>query len=108
RHAAEGEAARRVAWVSLDDADSRAGSFWAYVLTGLEKAAPGTGAAGLDLLGTGQVDAALTAVLNELSVLPDDVTLVLDDYHLADGPEIRPGMAFLVDRLPPQVHLVIS
>ena len=46
-------------------------------------------------------------MLNELSVLPDDVILVLDDYHLAESPEIQPGMTFLVDRLPPQVRLVI-
>jgi LuxR family maltose regulon positive regulatory protein len=98
----------RFAWVSLDEGDRRAGSFWAYVLTALERAVPGTGAAGLEVLGTGQVEVALTSVLNELSVLPDDVTLVLDDYHLADGPEIQPGMTLLLERLPPQVHLVIS
>ena len=50
----------------------------------------------------------LAAVLNELSVLPDDVDLVLDDYHLAESPEIQPGVTFLLDHLPPQVHLVIS
>ncbi|MDX6372510.1 MAG: hypothetical protein QOD98_1498, partial [Nocardioidaceae bacterium] len=102
--------ARRTAWVSLDEADSRADSFWPYVLTALERAAPGTGAAGLALLEGGQapIETVLTTVLNELSVLPDDVDLVLDDYHLADGPEIQSGMAFLLERLPPQVRLVIS
>ena len=34
--------------------------------------------------------------------------LVLDDYHLAEGPDVQSGMAFLLDHLPPQVHLVIS
>src|SRR4029077_8169092 len=34
--------------------------------------------------------------------------LVLDDYHLADGPDIRAGMVFLLEHLPPHVHLVIS
>ncbi len=100
---------RRTAWVSLDESDRGAEAFWTYVLTALERAAPGTGAAGLDLLGSGQpIEAVLAAVLNELSVLPDDVDLVLDDYHLAEGPEIQPGMAFLLERLPPQAHLVIS
>ena len=100
---------RRVAWVSLDEADRRADSFWTYVLTALDRAAPGAGAAGLALLGTGQpVEAALAPVLNELSVLPDDVDLVLDDYHLAESPEVQPGVAFLLERLPPQVRLVLS
>ena len=50
----------------------------------------------------------LAAAINELSVFPDDLSLVLDDYHLADGPDIQPGMGFLLDHCPPQLHLVIS
>ena len=70
---------------------------------------PGTGASALELLGAGQpTEAVLAAAVNELSVLPDDVLLVLDDYHLAESPEVQQGVAFLVDHLPPQVHLVIS
>ena len=44
----------------------------------------------------------LTALLNELSVLPGDLTLVLDDYHLAEGPDIQPGVGFLLEHLPPR------
>jgi LuxR family maltose regulon positive regulatory protein len=101
---------RRVAWVSLEESDARAETYWTYVLTALERAVPGTGAPGLALLQSGQVpiENILAVVVNELSVLPDDVELVLDDYHLVDGPEIQPGMAYLVDHLPPQVHLTIS
>ena len=98
------------AWVSLDERDRDASSFWTYVLLAVDRAAPGTAAAALGQLQSGQapVEAVLTALLNELSVLPDDAHLVLDDYHLADGPDIQPGMTFLLDHLPPQVHLVIS
>jgi LuxR family maltose regulon positive regulatory protein len=107
--AGAGGAEQQVAWVSLDASDARAEAFWSYVLTALERAAPGSGAPGLALLGAGQpVEAALAAVLNELSVLPDDVVLVLDDYHLAESTEVQPGMAFLVEHLPPQLRLVIS
>lgn len=98
----------RIAWVSLDEGDQVTQTFWTYVLTALERAAPGSGSAGLQLVASGQpVEAALAAVLNELSVLPADVVLVLDDYHLAESPQIQPGMTFLVERLPPQVRLVI-
>lgn len=98
-----------VAWVSFDDGDGRPDVFWTYVLTALERAAPGTGAAGLALLAAQQpYDAVVAAVLNELSVLPTDVVLVLDDYHLAESPELQPTMTMLVERLPPQVRLVIS
>ncbi len=51
------------------------------------RAVPGTGAAALDQLQSGQlpVDARPDTLLNELSVLQSDLDLVLDDYHLADG-----------------------
>ena len=34
--------------------------------------------------------------------------LVLDDYHLIEAREVQDGMAFLLEHLPPQVHLVIA
>ena len=33
---------------------------------------------------------------------------MLDDYHLVDSHEISEGMAFLLEHLPPHVHVVIS
>src|SRR4051794_10342867 len=58
-----------LAWVALDESDRDAATFWTYVLTALDRAAPGVGSAGIGLLAAGQpVDAALAAVLNELSV----------------------------------------
>ena len=47
-------------------------------------------------------------MLNELSAAPNDVGPVLDDYHLADGPDLRDGTTFLLGDLPPHVHPVIS
>ena len=40
--------------------------------------------------------------------MPTELDLVLDDYHLVDDPDLQSGMTFLVEHLPPQVHLVIS
>ena len=99
-----------VAWVSLDESDQDPSTFWTYVVTALDRASPGLGASALPLLHAGQqpTDGLLAGVVNELSVLPGEVTLVLDDYHLADGPRVRPGMTFLVDHLPPQLQLVLS
>ncbi len=105
--AATGDA--RVAWVSLDERDRRPPAFWAYVLQALDRAVPGSGAASLTLLESGQapVETVLAGVLNELSVYDGQVTLVLDDYHLADGVDVAAAMTFLVDHLPPQLRLVI-
>ncbi len=99
-----------VAWVSLDERDREATSFWTYVLLALDRAVPGSGAGAFTLLQSGQatVEVVLAGVVNELSVHSGEVTLVLDDYHLAEGVEVAAGMAFLVDHLPPQLRLVIG
>jgi LuxR family maltose regulon positive regulatory protein len=49
----------------------------------------------------------LTTLLNELAAAPDEVWLVLDDYHLVDDHEVGRGMAFLLDHLPPNIHVVL-
>jgi LuxR family transcriptional regulator, maltose regulon positive regulatory protein len=71
---------------------------------------PGAGASALPLLQSAQapVGTVLAAVLNELSAVPGDLWLVLDDHHLVDGPDVQAGMTFLLEDLPPQVHLVVS
>jgi ATP/maltotriose-dependent transcriptional regulator MalT len=99
-----------VAWVSLDERDREATSFWTYVLLALDRAVPGAGGAALTLLQSGQapMETVLSGVVNELSVHSGEVTVVLDDYHLADGVDVAAGMTFLVDHLPPQLRLVIS
>jgi LuxR family maltose regulon positive regulatory protein len=99
-----------VAWVSLDQRDRETTSFWTYVLLAVDRAAPGCGAGALTLLQSGQatVETVLAGVVNELSVHPGAVSLVLDDYHLAESLEVAAGMRFLVDHLPPQLRLVIG
>jgi LuxR family maltose regulon positive regulatory protein len=101
---------RSVAWLSLDGGDDDAVSFWTLVVTALSRAAPGVGAESLPLLRAAQppMDAVLTALLNELGEVPHEVGLVLDDFHLVESREVQQGVALLVERLPPQAHLLIS
>ena len=54
------------------------------------------------------IEVILATLLNDLGALAHDVVLVLDDYHAVDAPEIQAGMTFLVEHLPPQLHLVIA
>jgi LuxR family maltose regulon positive regulatory protein len=89
---------RPLAWVSLDERDDEPVAFWTYVLTAVHAEVA------LGLLPS--VDAALAAWLNDLGAEP--LTLVVDDYHLVASEEIHDGMAFLLDHLPPNVHLVIA
>ena len=54
------------------------------------------------------LDSVLATLINELSAAPTELDLVLDDYHLVDNPDLQPSVAYLLEHLPPQVHLVIS
>ncbi len=101
---------RCVAWLSLDAADSEPASFWTYVVTALQGAVPGVGSGALELSGSSPMasDLALTTLLNDLAAAPNETWLVLDDYHLVDNHEIGLGMAFLVEHLPPHIHVVLS
>ena len=98
------------AWLSLEPSDNDPTVFWSYVIGALQRAAPGVGAEALSLLESPQppIEAILAPLLNELSALPNDLVLVLDDYHAIDGHDIQDGMAFLLEHLPSQVHLVIA
>jgi ATP/maltotriose-dependent transcriptional regulator MalT len=101
---------RRVAWLSLDRSDNDPALFWTYLIGALQTAADGVGGPALTLLRSPErpMESVLATLLNELSTLPDDVVLVLDDYHVIDAREVQDGMAFLLEHLPAQLHLVIA
>jgi hypothetical protein len=100
----------RIAWVSLDAADSDPASFWIYVMSALQAAVPGVGSSALAVMASSAVatESALTAVLNDLASAPTDVRLVLDDYHLVESQDVGKGLVFLLEHLPPNMHVVIS
>jgi LuxR family maltose regulon positive regulatory protein len=99
------------AWLSLDRGDNDPVSFWTYVVAALRTVAPGVGTHELALLAAPQpppIHLVLTTLLNDLGTTGDDLVLVLDDYHLIDSLEVQEAMAFLLDRMPPRLHLVIA
>jgi len=101
---------RSAAWLSLDQRDSDPALFWTYLVTALKTAAHGVGAGALSLLHSSQpsIEAVLATLLNDLHAVSNDVVLVLDDYHVIDARDVHDGMAFLLEHLPPQIHLVIA
>ena len=98
------------AWLSLDPGDNHPVEFWTHVIAALRTVAPTVGAKSLTLLDSPErsTEAVLAPLLNELNALPDDLVLVLDDYHVIESSEIQAGMAFLLEHLPTRVHLVIA
>ncbi len=101
---------RTAAWVSLDPGDNDPALFWAYVVTALQGLPSGIGGTALALLRSPQpppIASVLASLINEVAAL-DDVVLVLDDYHVIQSRPIHDALAFLLDHLPPNLHLVIA
>jgi LuxR family maltose regulon positive regulatory protein len=102
---------RPVAWLSLDEGDNDPACFLAYLIAALQTIAANIGKGVLAILQSPQpppIESILTTLLNEITTIPDNFILVLDDYHKIDSEPIDHALTFLLDHLPPQIHLVIA
>jgi LuxR family maltose regulon positive regulatory protein len=100
-----------IAWLSLDENDNDPLRFLTYLVAALQTLAPNLGHGVLALLQSPQpppLETTLTALLNELATLPDPVVLILDDYHLIEDKAVDQALTFLIEHLPPSIHLVIT
>src|SRR2546428_5668210 len=108
------ESGMPVAWLSLEPGDNEPMRFLSYLIAALQTLDPHLGAVALTLLQMPQPAAAETV----LTLLTNDVgshgrdggdfALVLDDYHVIDAKPVDHALTYLVDHLPPQMHLVIA
>jgi LuxR family transcriptional regulator, maltose regulon positive regulatory protein len=101
----------RTAWLSLEEGDSDPTRFLTYFVAALQTVSAHLGERVLAVLGSPQPpssEALLTALLNEIVTIPDEFVLVLDDYHAIDSRPVDQALAFLLDHLPPHMHLVIA
>jgi LuxR family maltose regulon positive regulatory protein len=102
---------RKVAWLSLDEGDNDPIRFLTYLIAALQTIAPNIGAGALAILQSPQpppIESILIALLNEITSVLDNFVLVLDDYHVLDSKPVDLALTFLIEHLPPQMHLVIT
>src|SRR5256886_3195595 len=102
---------RPTAWLSLDEGENDLTRFLTYLVAALQTIAPNIGEGVLGVLQSPQPpppEAILTALLNEITTIPDHFVLVLDDYHVLDAKQVDQALTYLVEHLPPQMHLVIA
>jgi LuxR family maltose regulon positive regulatory protein len=101
----------RCAWLSLDAADNDPIRFCTYAIAALQRIVPGAGREAEPWLHAPQpppVESILTPLINDLYALPEDVVLVLDDYHTVDAGAVHRAITYLLDRCPPPLHVVIA
>jgi LuxR family maltose regulon positive regulatory protein len=100
-----------VAWLSLDKQDSDPVRFLTYLVAALQRIDPDLGSSALDLLQSPQpppIEPLLTTLINQVAAVPEQFVLVLDDYHEISDRAVDNVLAFLLEHLPPQMHLVMT
>jgi LuxR family maltose regulon positive regulatory protein len=100
-----------VAWLLLDEADNDPRRFITYLIAAMGQIDARIGLAATAMLEAPQPppsEAVLTVLVNEISSIPERAILVLDDYHVIHTPSIHEQLAFLLDHLPSNLHLVIT
>ena len=100
-----------LAWVSLEEADNDPSRFLSYLIAALQAIEEDTGEAALASLRSPQPalpESVLSMLINEIAAVSYDFTLVLDDYHAIDAQPVHGAITFLLEHMPPQMHLVIA
>jgi len=101
----------QIAWLSLDGRDNNPLRFWTYFVTALKSVSKPLGQVALQMLESAQetdFQIFLTELVNDIATLNHPVILVLDDYHVISHQSIHEGLTFLLEHLPPSLHLVIA
>lgn len=100
-----------LACLALDDDDNDPARFLTYVVAALATLKPDFGETILTLLNSPQPSPPkliLTRFINEVNLFTAPFALVLDDYHLIHTQAIHEALTFLLDHLPPLMHIVIT
>lgn len=100
------------AWISLEKTENDSGLFLSYLVGSLMKRQAISSTLGNSILNIikapeAPLREAMIALLNEIADSSCKNVLVLDDFHVIDSPEVHGMLKFLVEHLPPSLHLVI-
>jgi len=102
---------RGVAWLSLDTTDNAVHRVLIYLIFALQTVEPDLGKSVLNLLESPQpppAETLLTVIINDISSLKKSFVLVFDDYHLISSPGINNVLLFLLEHMPPQMHILMT
>ncbi|MGG4458676.1 LuxR C-terminal-related transcriptional regulator [Brevibacillus porteri] len=102
---------RPFAWISMDEGDNDPACFLTYLFTALQNIDPNIGAGIFPLLHSPQplpLESMITTLLHEIIAVPNPFVLVFDDYHVLKTGPLDAVISFLLERMPPQIHLVIA
>lgn len=99
-----------VAWLSLEEADNDPLRFLSYFIASLQTIEKDFGKNLFSILQSSQpppIESLITFLINEITAMSYPFILVLDDYHVINSNVIDNAISILLERIPPQLHLVI-
>lgn len=98
-------------WLSLDAQDNDLAVINRYLSAFLRNKFPAQQPLLVDLPSPGNPElefrALLVAVINTCSEMEGNITVIVDDYHLIQNPQIHNGLLFLLEHLPGQLRLIL-
>jgi LuxR family maltose regulon positive regulatory protein len=100
-----------ICWVSLDEGDRDPVRFFEYLILALQDFQPGIGEQVLTWLHSPQPPPArsvLTALMNDLVGLSEDLVIVLDDFQFVTSAEVHDAVSYLLEHLLPRLHLLLA
>lgn len=101
----------QVAWLTLEEGENDPLRFWSYILLALRKGLPGLALEDFTHPPSRDVSALphlLTTLLNTLFDGEEELTLILDDYHLIEEPAIHQSLGFLLEHAPACLHVCLA
>ena len=99
------------AWLSLDEGDNDPVRFFTYLIAALQGIDVEIGHSVQGWLETPQppvIEELAATLINDIAAVPGSFVLVLDDHHVITERAIHESISFLLERQPPQMHLVIA
>jgi LuxR family maltose regulon positive regulatory protein len=97
------------AWLSLDATDNDPTQFMLHLISAIQSQYSQFAQNSTSTLTSTQLPAILgltRSLLNELGKLPDNLCLIIDDLHCLNDHLLHDALAFMVEHLPPQLHLI--
>ena len=96
-------------WISLDAQDNQFNRFFTYFLAAFEQVGMRVSSTLLNQMESGQsdwVESLLVGLFHGDNSKINPCILILDDYHLINNERVHQALSFLIENIPPQIHLV--
>ncbi|MEJ2485677.1 MAG: hypothetical protein P8Y68_08070 [Anaerolineales bacterium] len=100
----------RAAWLSLDQGDNDPVRFWAYLIAAIQTIYSEVGEEAWQIVDASRlrsIEPVAISLINDISQLPNDIILILDDYHVIQAEQIHTGLGYLLEHQPPNLHIVL-